>query len=114
MFSGAALRRIRKASGLRQVDLAQKAGVHVATICRAETDKFTPVAETLAALAAALNVDPDAFETPDAPPPPPQLRLSAREISLIVDWRRLPRHYQERVAGVIQGLLGISANDHAT
>lgn len=64
-FSPTKFRAIREASGLSQVRLGIAAGVPEKTIHRAETGKFVPRAETLADLAAVLQVNMEKFFTPN-------------------------------------------------
>lgn len=54
-----ALRGIRDARGLTVRELAAKAGVSAPTVSRIETGQRNGSLETLAALAAALDVEPD-------------------------------------------------------
>jgi len=114
VFSGKQLKQIRKAAGLRQVDLAELAGIHHNSVCRLEQGQFTPRAEVLAAICEALNATPEDFEREPETDPNPPVRLEAREAILLRDWRRLPFPLQERVAGVIQGLLGMLPSDSST
>ena len=50
------LAQVRKARGLSQRALAEKAGVSRVTIARIETDKISPTLRTFEQLAAALDV----------------------------------------------------------
>jgi transcriptional regulator with XRE-family HTH domain len=53
---GAAVRRLRHGAGLRQEDLAHRAGVHFTTLRRIETGKSDPTLSTLRRLAKGLDV----------------------------------------------------------
>jgi transcriptional regulator with XRE-family HTH domain len=60
------LRRLRTERNLSMEALAFAAGVSSATVYRAETGRHVPNRETLAALAAALNVTVADLETPES------------------------------------------------
>ncbi len=53
---GTRLRRLRKAAGLTQAELARRTGIHRPNIARVEAGRHTPSLETLARLASAIGV----------------------------------------------------------
>ncbi|HVY97639.1 MAG TPA: helix-turn-helix transcriptional regulator [Solirubrobacterales bacterium] len=53
---GAAVRQLRHSAGLRQEDLAHRAGVHFSTLRRIETGKADPTLSTLRRVADGLGV----------------------------------------------------------
>ncbi|MFF0402055.1 helix-turn-helix domain-containing protein [[Kitasatospora] papulosa] len=57
IFDPDALRRIRRAKGLRQLDLADALGCSLPTICRYETRGSVPDLAAIDQLATALGVD---------------------------------------------------------
>ena len=67
---GSHVRRLRKARGLSQAALATAAGVSVGNLSMIESGRGNPRATTLAAIAAALEVNPTSLlvEEPSAPP----------------------------------------------
>jgi transcriptional regulator with XRE-family HTH domain len=63
-FSGAALRRIRKAASLSQAELGHMIGRTEFTVCRYEQGVHSPQVEIVRRLASALRCDPgDFFES---------------------------------------------------
>ncbi len=54
---GAAVRQLRHGAGLRQEDLAHRAGIHFTTLRRIETGKADPTLSTVRRLAEALDVN---------------------------------------------------------
>jgi transcriptional regulator with XRE-family HTH domain len=59
------LRRLRHERFLSQAELADKAGVHRATIARVELGDYVPYPRTLRRLAEALDVPPRALIPPE-------------------------------------------------
>ena len=59
---GTKLKELREQAILSQRDLAEKAGVSYATICRLETGKQKPNFKTIRKLAEALDVHPGDIE----------------------------------------------------
>lgn len=59
-------RAIRRARLMRQEDLAEHAGVGLATIRRLESERAVPRPETIRKIADALNVDPLLLADPSA------------------------------------------------
>lgn len=55
---------VRRSRGLTQADLARRAGLSRETVANSEARRHVPAARTRRALAAALDVDPDALFTP--------------------------------------------------
>ena len=60
-FSGERLRTLRRARGYSQRELAEKAGVSLATVALAEGDKQIPYPSTIRLFARALGVEPFYF-----------------------------------------------------
>lgn len=65
---GARIKRLRMALGLQQVELAEKAGIHAATLNQIEKNKRAPSANSITNLAAVLNVSRDALVDGEKPP----------------------------------------------
>jgi transcriptional regulator with XRE-family HTH domain len=67
------LKELRLGAGLTQTQLAEKAGMHRQGIAKLEMGEREPTWQTVQALARALGVSCQAFETetpPEAPPAP--------------------------------------------
>jgi SOS-response transcriptional repressor LexA len=96
------LRRLRKAAGLGQRELAERAGLTQSAYSRLETGSRRPGVETLSALAAALGVAPGALlakpprpgpgsAAPGSPPPSsPDAGAAAAEFSALPLLGRIP------------------------
>jgi transcriptional regulator with XRE-family HTH domain len=61
---GAQIRRIRKAAGMSQQDLALRLGLHTMTISYYERGEWTPPAERLEQIAEALGVEVSTLHGP--------------------------------------------------
>ena len=57
MNLGEKIRKLRKAKDMKLIDLAEKAGVQIATLSRIENDKMTGTLESHMALARVLGID---------------------------------------------------------
>lgn len=55
---GQRIREARRAAGLTQAVLAERAGIHQAVLSHYENDKRSPQAEGLRKIAAGLGIDP--------------------------------------------------------
>ena len=73
---GENLRRIRKARGWGQVQLAKASGVSQPTISEIERDRSEPHPSTLRKLGVVLGVELAAFFAEDGPPKPPKTPLT--------------------------------------
>ena len=91
---------LRKDKDWTQVELAERAGLHVVQVRRYETDVSEPSLEAIRKLALALNVSADTllFE-PDEREPPEDLKLHFEAMS------QLDSDAQRSVLDVIDGLL---------
>ncbi|MCI0456762.1 MAG: helix-turn-helix domain-containing protein [Gemmataceae bacterium] len=69
MTFGSALKRLREAAGLSQMDLASRAGLNLFTVSKIEQGTRDPSWATACALAKALGVSLDAFVKEDEQPP---------------------------------------------
>lgn len=91
---------LRKARGLTQVQLGEKAGLHVVQVRRYETSASEPSLEALRKLAVALNVGSDALVfAADERAPGKNLELHFEAVS------QLESDEQQVILEVIEGLL---------
>jgi transcriptional regulator with XRE-family HTH domain len=95
---GARLREVRRQAGLTQDQVAERAGVPVETLSRAESGRLVPFLGTLTALARAYRVGLADLVDPGRPSPTP---LSDDELQLL----RLYRQLAPRRRGALRVLL---------
>lgn len=109
---GARLRALRKAAGLTQPELAERAALASETISRMETGKWSNTTiEVVERLASALGVQVTAFFD-DVPATKSDLRNADRRVMAIM--RGLPDRDAEDVARALHTLIGVKARRSKT
>ncbi len=101
----------RKAAGITQQVLADRAAIHVTQVRRYEAGTSQPTLDVLRALALALNTSADSllFDSDDRGPATPSLRLKLEALD------RLDPDEQAHVTALIEGaLLRHDARRHLT
>ena len=98
----ARLRALRQRRSLTQEAVAEKAGLPVETISRAENARMMPTLATLAALSRALDVTLADLVDPGRPIPEPL--LTPDEHGLVEAWRKASPRGQELVTGLLAEL----------
>ena len=98
------IRSLRLSRSLTQEALAEKAGLPVETISRAENARMMPTLATLAAVATALGVDLADLVDPSRALPPPA--LSPEEEAILALLRAATPRARELVAGLLEELRG--------
>ncbi|MDP2308838.1 MAG: helix-turn-helix transcriptional regulator [Pseudomonadota bacterium] len=101
---GARMRALRRARGLSQEAVAERAGLQPETISRAETGHRAPSLPTLAAIALGLGCSVgDIVGGPGIEPLP---ALTDEEQRLLNGWRRLRPRAREHLLGLIGDIVG--------
>jgi transcriptional regulator with XRE-family HTH domain len=113
---GLTLARLRKAAGWTQEQLAERAGLDVQAVQRAETGRTVPSLERLGRLATALGTGlTGLFAAADSEPavmPPLADRLTADERVLLEVYRSLPAPHRRFAVPVLRGLGPIRPTDN--
>ena len=100
--TGEIIRQLRKRRGLKAEDLAEKLGVHRATIYRWENGEIEEIPyQILIPIARALQVSPvDLLEMSDE-----EYERDARDSRLLACFHRLSSDQQDQVLAFVEGLL---------
>lgn len=100
MSLGARLRDLRTGRGIRQKDLAQKAGLTPSLVSQIESGKLTPSLHTLGRLAGALGVPVGAFfeQAPNG-----RLHLGRKSERAVVSFGGASERWEVLAAGLFRG-----------
>lgn len=104
---GKRLRSLREERGLSQRELAERIGTQAPQVSRYETGAYMPNAETLAAIAQALNLDVDELllgrvdRNPDDGIGIKDVRLLER----LRELEKLDRHYRDTAIALLDALI---------
>lgn len=113
---GMRLKKARRDRGLKQEELAEKAGVSQSMISDVERGlSKSPVGTNLVALAQSLKVNPDWLATGkgnmELPPPTTEAPLPPRAVSLAKDWLKLEPESQQKIHDLIRTMIRASSAD---
>jgi transcriptional regulator with XRE-family HTH domain len=97
------LRDYRASAGLTQIELAEKAGIRVATLSSLENSKSQPHRATLTKLANALNIDPETLSSALLARTSEQKQNILQQIES--DWQFLTGLDKDLRAGLAQSLV---------
>jgi len=100
MSLGARIKGLRTERGIRQKDLAQKAGLTPSLVSQIESDKLTPSLHTLGRLAGALGISVGAlFDQP----PNGRVHVGRKKDYAMVSFDGLAERWQVLTAGLFRG-----------
>jgi transcriptional regulator with XRE-family HTH domain len=96
---GAYVRRLRRAAGLTQEQIAERADVSPSTVQNLELSRFSPSVETLRKIAQGLGLTPGALLTQFEDHP-----TSSGEMAVVTIYRRSDPLTREAIRASVQGL----------